>query len=219
MNKTTRSAILLIGLLPILPTKLDNCLETKDLKSVVSVKNTILIYGGIKMKIQKKAPVNHPSKVFWYCKVCKNRREEWKSRKNASTFPFCSSTCKKRFYKNHPFSSKAGSYKRYFTKERFKIWLHNQISIFSPQFTHIRQDHQFRKLVRDEMWEMRKELSFSEAIYFIVFMMRENNIPYIQDKEVYIKVYGSFIASMIMQDFMDIQTIEYFDKAQELLED
>jgi hypothetical protein len=167
------------------------------------------------MKIQKKTP----SKVFWYCKVCKGRREEWKSRKNSSTFPFCSTDCKKKFYRNHPFTSKANSYKRFFTQDRFKIWLHNQISIFSPQFTHIRQDHQFRKLVRDEMWAMRKELSLSEAIYFIVFMMRENNIPFIQDKQVYANVYGPYIATMIMQNFMDNQTIEYYVKAQELLEE
>jgi len=170
------------------------------------------------MKIPTKTRKNLPSKVFWYCKVCKGKREEWKSRRKNSTFPFCSTDCKTMFYRNHPFKAKPNSYKRFFTQDRFKIWLHNQISIFSPQFTHVRQDHQFRKLVRDEMWAMRNELSLSEAIYFIVFMMRENNIPFIEDKKIYTNVYGAHIATMLMQDYMDNQTIELYDKAQELLE-
>ena len=168
------------------------------------------------MKIANKLPVNHPMKVFWYCKVCKSRREEWKSKQKYSTFPFCCSSCKTKFYRNHAFKSAPNSYKTFFTKERFKIWLHNQISIFSPQFTSIRQDHSFRKLVRDEMWAMRKELSLSEAIYFIVFMMNENNIAYIQDKQLYSNVYGAHIATMLLQNIPDV---DYLEEAQKLLED
>lgn len=168
------------------------------------------------MKIPTKTRKNLPSKVFWYCKVCKGRREEWKSRKENSTFPFCSPPCKKKFYRNHPFTSKPNSYRRFFTKDRFKIWLHNQISIFSPQFTHVRQDHQFRKLVRDEMWAMRKELSLHDAIYFIVFMMREYNIPFIQDKQIYTNVYGAHIATFLFQNIPDV---DYLEEAEKLLEE
>ena len=87
---------------------------------------------------------------------------------NYSTYPFCSSKCKRSFHTKHAFD--AEGYKTFFTKDRFKIWLHNQISIFTPQFTSIREDHSFRKLVRDELWAMRKEMVLAEAIYFIVFM-------------------------------------------------
>jgi len=171
------------------------------------------------MKITNKAPVNHPMKVFWYCKVCKGRREEWKSRKKHSTYPFCGVKCKKKFYRTHPFDSNQNSYKTYFGKERFKIWLHNQISIFSPQFTSIRQDHQFRKLVRDEMWPMRKELNLPDAIYFIVFMMQLHGIAYIQDKELYSSVYGSHIAALLLSQTPENTDIGYLEEAKTLLEE
>ena len=47
------------------------------------------------MKIQKRA-INHPSKVFWYCKVCKARKEGLKSKKKDSVYPFrCSRNVKR----------------------------------------------------------------------------------------------------------------------------
>ena len=171
------------------------------------------------MKITKKAPVNHPMKVFWYCKVCKGRREEWKSKQKYSTYPFYCYKCKEKFYGSHPFTGRPNSYKTFFGKERFKIWLHNQISIFTPQFTSIRQDHKFRKLVRDEMWAMRKELSLSEAIYFIVYMMNEHNIAYIQDKQLYSNVYGSHITTMLLQPMIENVDMGYLEEAQQLLEE
>tara|TARA_B100001063_G_C16749380_1_gene549360 strand:+ start:1033 stop:1539 length:507 start_codon:yes stop_codon:yes gene_type:complete len=168
------------------------------------------------MKIRIRNNLKNPSKVFWYCKVCKGRREEWKSKQKYSTYPFCSSSCKTKFYRSHPFDKKPNSYRPFFGQERFKIWLHNQISIFSPQFTSIRQDHSFRKLVRDEMWAMRKELNLQEAIYFIVFMMIQHNIAFIQDKQLYSKVYGAHIATMLLQDIPDT---DYLEEAQKLLEE
>ena len=173
------------------------------------------------MKIQKKTnktAVNHPNKVFWYCKVCKGRREEWKSKQKYSTFPFCSSSCKQKFYRNHAFTSEPNSYKRFFSKERFKIWIHNQISVFTPQFTRIRQDRQFRKLVRDEMWAMRYELSLPEAIQFIVFMLKEFDIPYLNDREVFMQVYGTHITALILQENV-VESLDYFRQAVELLEE
>ena len=166
------------------------------------------------MKIQKRAS-NHPNKVFWYCKVCKARREEWKSRKKYSVYPFCSPNCKTKFHRKHAFTHEG--YKRYFTKERFKIWLHNQISVFTPQFTSIREDHSFRKLVREEMWPMRWDLTLNEAVLFIAFMLHEHGIVYVKDKELYTAVYGAFTASSLMQTFEHDTSLEYLDEARQLL--
>ena len=171
------------------------------------------------MKIMNRETVNQPMKVFWYCKLCKGRREEWESRKKHSAYPFCSVKCKKKFYRTHPFGLKQNSYKAYFGKERFKIWLHNQISIFSPQFNSIRQDHQFRKLVRDEMWPMRKELNLPDEIYFIVFMMQLHGIPYIRDKQLYSSVYGTHIATKLLQSIPESMDIGYLEEAKTLLEE
>tara|TARA_Y100000004_G_scaffold188164_1_gene241929 strand:- start:1004 stop:1504 length:501 start_codon:yes stop_codon:yes gene_type:complete len=164
------------------------------------------------MKIQKRAS-NHPNKVFWYCKVCKARREEWKNRKKYSVYPFCSPNCKSKFHRKHAFTHEG--YKRYFTKERFKIWLHNQISVFTPQFTSIREDHSFRKLVREEMWPMRWDLTLNEAILFIAFMLHENGIAYVKDKALYSSIYGSHIATSLMQNFD--HELDYLDEARQLL--
>ena len=167
------------------------------------------------MKITKRT-VNHPSKVFWYCKVCKERREDWKSRQKYSTYPFCSSNCKKSFHTKHAFDNKG--YKTFFTKDRFKIWLHNQISIFTPQFTSIRQDHSYRKLVRDELWAIRKEMVLTEAIYFIVFMLQEHGIPYVKDRKLYNNVFGTHISALLMQEFNQT-ALDYLEEATNLLEE
>ena len=87
----------------------------------------------------------------------------------------------------------------------------------SPQFTSIREDHTFRKLVREEMWPMRWDLTLNEAILFIAFMLHENGIAYVKDKALYSAVYGSHIASSLMQTFEHDNSLEYLDEARYLL--
>ena len=69
------------------------------------------------------------------------------------------------------------------------------------------------------MWAMRKELSLSEAIYFIVYMMNEHNIAYIQDKQLYSNVYGSHITTMLLQPMIENVDMGYLEEAQQLLEE
>lgn len=57
------------------------------------------------MKITKRT-VNHPSKVFWYCKVCKERREGWKSRQNIQHIPFVHRNVESLFTQNMPLITK-----------------------------------------------------------------------------------------------------------------
>ena len=52
--------------------------------------------------------------------------------------------------------------------------------------------------------------------YFIVFMMIQHNIAFIQDKQLYSKVYGAHIATMLLQDIPDT---DYLEEAQKLLEE
>tara|TARA_R100001591_G_C4285794_1_gene166428 strand:- start:45 stop:536 length:492 start_codon:yes stop_codon:yes gene_type:complete len=159
-----------------------------------------------------------PVRIFFDCKVCKKRRFTYQKRLKHTTWPFCDSYCKKHFYRTHPFSVKPNSYNKSFNFARFKIWLHNQISVFTPQFVSIRQDHSFRKLVRDEMWGMRHELNLTDAIYFIVFMFHKHGIVFLKDRELYTKIYGSFIAQTILQE-IDWLVIDSREKAVKMLEE
>ena len=47
-------------------------------------------------------------------------------------------------------------------------------------------------------------------------MMIQHNIAFIQDKQLYSKVYGAHIATMLLQDIPDT---DYLEEAQQLLEE